>query len=107
MVMSSFNHIQGRNGSNWSRMMRSAEADQYCIVAVDAAKYVNTAMICTIFGDILRGPFEFDGSQTGFQVLKKEIDQTREAYQLTRVILGIETTAHYYENLVRVCDQQG
>lgn len=107
MVMSSFNHIQGRNGSNWSRMMRSAEADQYCIVAVDAAKYVNTAMICTIFGDILRGPFEFDGSQTGFQVLKKEIDQTREAYQLTRVILGIETTAHYYEDLVRVCDQQG
>ncbi|WP_303966703.1 IS110 family transposase [Sporosarcina ureae] len=107
MVMSSFNHIQGRNGSNWSRMMRSAEADQYCIVAIDAAKYVNTAMICTIFGDILRGPFEFDGSQTGFQVLKKEIDQTREAYQLTRVILGIETTAHYYEDLVRVCDQEG
>lgn len=87
--------------------MRSTEADQYCIVAVDAAKYVNTAMICTIFGDILRGPFEFDGSQTGFQVLKNEIDQTREAYQLTRVILGIETTAHYYEDLVRVCDQQG
>ncbi|WP_233190954.1 IS110 family transposase [Sporosarcina sp. P19] len=87
--------------------MRSQKADKYCIVAIDAAKYVNTAMICTIFGDILRGPFEFDGSQTGFQVLKKEIDQTREAYQLTRVILGIETTAHYYEDLVRVCDQQG
>lgn len=107
MVMSSFNHIQGRNGSNWSHLMRSQEADKYCIVAIDAAKYVNTAMICTIFGDILRGPFEFDGSRTGFQVLQKEIDQTREAYQLTRVILGIETTAHYYEDLVRVCDQQG
>ena len=60
--------------------MRSAEADHYCIVAIDAAKYVNTAMICTIFGDILRGPFEFDGSQTGFQLLKKEIEQTKEAY---------------------------
>ena len=87
--------------------MRSAEADHYCIVAIDAAKYVNTAMICTIFGDILRGPFEFDGSQTGFQLLKKEIEQTKEAYQLTHVILGIETTAHYYEDLVRVCDEQG
>ncbi|WP_240315650.1 IS110 family transposase [Sporosarcina sp. PTS2304] len=107
MVLPSFNHIQGRNGSNWSRLMRSAEADHYCIVAIDAAKYVNTAMICTIFGDILRGPFEFDGSQTGFQLLKKEIEQTSEAYQLTRVILGIETTAHYYEDLVRVCDEQG
>lgn len=47
--------------------MRSAEADKYCIVAVDAAKYMKTAMICTIFGDILNGPFEFDGSQQGFK----------------------------------------
>lgn len=62
-------------------------------------------MICTIFGDIIRGPFEFDRSKTGFQVLKDEIEQARETYQLTRVILGIETTAHYYEDLVRVCDQ--
>lgn len=38
---------------------------------------------------------------------KGEIDQTREAYQLTRVILGIEMTTNYYEDLVRVCDQQG
>ncbi|WP_157111261.1 hypothetical protein [Sporosarcina ureae] len=30
------------------------------------------------------------------------IDQTCEEYRLTRVILRIETTAHYYEDLVRV-----
>ncbi len=107
MVIPTLNHIHGRNGSNWSRLMRSREADHYCIVAVDAAKYVNTAIICTIYGDILKGPFEFDGSSTGFQVLKTEIDRTREAYQLTDVILGIETTAHYYEDLVRVCDEEG
>jgi len=107
MVIQSLNHIQGRNGSNWSRLMRSPEADRYCIVGIDAAKYVNTAIICTIYGDILKGPFEFDGSQTGFNVLKAEIDQTREAYQLTDVILGIETTAHYYEDLVRVCGEEG
>lgn len=107
MVTQTLNHIQGRNGSHWSRLMRSPEADQYCIVAVDAAKYVNAAIICTIYGDILRGPFEFDGSQTGFQVLKVEIDKARDAYQLTDVILGIETTAHYYEDLVRVCDEEG
>ncbi|WP_158232321.1 hypothetical protein [Sporosarcina sp. P1] len=36
----------------------------------------------------------------------REIDQTFEAYRLTRVILEIDTTAHYYEGIVRVCDQQ-
>lgn len=107
MAIVTLNHIQGKNGSNWSRLMRSAEADKYCIVAVDAAKYVNAAIICNIEGYILKGPFEFDGSQTGFKVLKKEINQTREAYQLTDVILGIETTAHYYEDLVRVCGEEG
>ncbi|WP_415579432.1 IS110 family transposase, partial [Filibacter tadaridae] len=64
-------------------------------------------IICNIYGDILKGPFEFDGSQTGFQVLKEKINQTREAHQLTDVILGIETTAHYYEDLVRVCGVEG
>jgi len=107
MVIESLNHIQGKKGSNWSRLMRSAEADKYCIVAVDAAKYVNAAVICNIYGDILKGPFEFDGSQTGFQALKNQINQTREAYKLTDVILGIETTAHYYEDLVRVCGEEG
>lgn len=87
--------------------MRSPEADKYCIVAVDAAKYVNAAMICTIYGDILKGPFEFDGSMTGFNTLKMAIEETKEAYALTDVILGIETTAHYYEDLVRVCMDQG
>jgi transposase len=107
MVIQSLNHIQGKNGSNWSRLIRSPEADRYCIVGIDAAKYVNTAIICTIYGDILKGPFEFDGSQTGFQVLKSKIEQTREAYQMTNVILGIETTAHYYDDLVRVCSEEG
>lgn len=43
MVIQSFNHIQRENGSYWSRLMRSAEGDHYCIVAVGAAKYVNAA----------------------------------------------------------------
>ncbi|MCM3757350.1 hypothetical protein M3197_07585 [Sporosarcina aquimarina] len=54
MVIHSFNHIQGKNGSYWSRLMRNPETKRYCIVAVDAPKYVNAAMICTINGDILR-----------------------------------------------------
>ena len=107
MVIQSLNHIQGKNGSYWNRLMRSPEADKYCIVAVDAAKYVNAAMICTIYGDILKGPFEFDGSMTGFSTLKMAIEETKEAYALTDVILGIETTAHYYEDLVRVSMNQG
>ncbi len=107
MVTLSFNHIKGKNGSHWNRLMREEKAKEYCIVAIDAAKFVNTAMVCTIYGDILQEPFEFDGSMTGYQLMKKYIDATREAYSLTQVIVGIETTAHYYEDLVRLCMDEG
>lgn len=98
MVIHLLNHILGKNGSHWSRLMRSPEADRYCIVAVDAAKHVNAEIIRTIYGDILNGPFEFDGSQTGFQLLQEKSEEARATYNLTDVILGIETTAHYYND---------
>lgn len=107
MVTLSFNHIQGKNGSHWNRLMRDEKASEYCIVAIDAAKFVNTAMICTIYGDILQEPFEFDGSKTGYRLMKRHIETTCEAYSLTQVIVGIETTAHYYEDLVRQCMDEG
>lgn len=44
---------------------------------------------------------------TGFDVLKMAIEETKEAYALTDVILGFETTAHYYEDLVGGCVNQG
>ncbi|WP_255550427.1 IS110 family transposase [Sporosarcina sp. E16_3] len=101
MVTPSFNHIQGKNGSHWNRLMREEKAKEYCIVAIDAA------MVCTIYGDILQEPFEFDGSMTDYQLMKKHIDATCEAYSLSQVIVGIETTAHYYEDIVRFCMDEG
>ena len=76
--------------------MRDSQASQYCIVAIDAAKFVNTAMVCTIYGDILQDQFEFDGSKTGYQLLKKHIDTMCEAYSLSQLIVGIETTAQSF-----------
>jgi len=107
MVSLSINHIQGKNGSYWNRLMREEKAKEYCIVAIDAARYVNTAMICKIYGDILQEPFEFDRSMTGYQLMKKHIEATCEAYSLSLVIVGIETTAHYYEDLVILCMAEG
>ncbi|MDJ0332977.1 IS110 family transposase, partial [Planococcus sp. S3-L1] len=62
MVLSTFNHIQGNNGSHWNRLMRGANAEKICIVAIDAAKFVNAAMICNVYGDILVKPFEFNAA---------------------------------------------
>lgn len=39
----------------------------------------------TIYGDIMKGTFEFEDSQSGFQVLKKAVEEIREAYQLMEI----------------------
>ncbi|MFD1929313.1 hypothetical protein ACFSFY_14825 [Sporosarcina siberiensis] len=45
--------------------MQEEKAKEYCIVAI------HTAMVCTIYGDVLQELFEFDGSMIGYQLLKE------------------------------------
>ncbi|WP_233208606.1 IS110 family transposase [Planomicrobium sp. MB-3u-38] len=106
MVLSTFNHIQGSNGSHWNRLMRGENAQKICIVAIYAAKFVNAAMICNVYGDIHVKPFEFNASSPGFKRLMEEIDQAKEGYGFEEVVIGIETTGHYYEDLVRLCEEK-
>ncbi|PZX05950.1 hypothetical protein C7437_102417 [Psychrobacillus insolitus] len=42
MVISTFNHIKGSKGSHWNRLMRGENANQICIVAIDAAKFMHS-----------------------------------------------------------------
>ncbi|WP_338448430.1 IS110 family transposase [Niallia oryzisoli] len=77
------------------------------LVAINAARFTQKALICTFYGDILVKPFEFDASMTGFEYLKKIIQTEKERYKLKEVVVGIETTGHYYEDLVRRCHLDG
>ena len=62
MAYTSFNHIQGKNGSRWAKFIRETGTDNLLMVAIDAAKYTHKAIIGTFYGDILVKPFEFDAS---------------------------------------------
>lgn len=95
------NHIQGKNGSRWAQFIRETGSENLLMVAIDAAKYTHKAMITTFYGDILVKPFEFDASQTGFNLVKEKVQVERKKYGMTEVVVGIETTGHYYEDLVR------
>ncbi|EMR11852.1 transposase IS116/IS110/IS902 family protein [Methylophaga lonarensis MPL] len=77
------------------------------MVAVDAAKYTHKAMICTFYGDILVKPFEFDASLTGIKKIGEYIKSLKKVYKMQEVVVGVETTGHYYEDLVRHCHSEG
>lgn len=107
MAYSLFNHIQGKKGSRWAEFIRETGTENLMMVAIDAAKFTQKALICTFYGDILVKPFEFDASMTGFEYLKKIIQSEKEKNRFKEVVVGIETTGHYYEDLVRRCHSDG
>lgn len=106
MVQSIFNHIHGKIGSRWAKFIKETGIDHMLIVGIDAAKFTHKAIVSTFHGDVLVQPFEFDASLTGFDMLKKRIHQVKHD-GIQEVIVGIETTGHYYEDLVRHCHQEG
>src|SRR5699024_2751137 len=95
-----FNHIQGKNGSRWTNFIKQTGVENILILAVDAAKYTHKVMICTYFGEILVSPFDIDASRTGFDQVTKVVEREKEKHQIKEVVVGIETTGHYYEDLV-------
>ncbi|WP_237563790.1 IS110 family transposase [Halalkalibacter okhensis] len=107
MAYSLFKHIQGKKGSRWAEFVRETGTENLMLVAIDAAKFTQKALICTFYGDILVKPFEFDASLTGFEYLKRIIQSEKDKYKFTEVVVGIETTGHYYEDLVRRCHADG
>jgi transposase len=107
MAYSLFNHIQGKKGSRWAEFVRETGTENLLLVAIDAAKFTQKALICTFYGDILVKPFEFDASMSGFEYLKKIIHTEKEKHNLKEIVVGIETTGHYYEDLVRRCHSDG
>ncbi|WP_285844193.1 IS110 family transposase [Metabacillus halosaccharovorans] len=107
VVYSTFNHIQGKIGSRWAQLVRETGSENILLVAIDAAKYTPKAIIATFFGDILVKPFDIDSSTSGFNKLKKLVESIKEKNGLSQVVVGIETTGHYYEHLVFKCHLEG
>lgn len=107
MAYIKFNHIMGKKGSRWTKFLRKTGTENLMIVAIDAAKYTHKALISTFYGDILVKPFEFDASLPGYKRLKDTIESQKVKHNLKEIVVGIETTGHYYEDLVRKCQADG
>ncbi|MGO0063790.1 IS110 family transposase [Brevibacillus fluminis] len=105
--MGKSSHIQGRKGNKFSQHLRGVNLEQVLIVAIDAAKLHQKALICNYFGDIIVKPFFFSVNRDGIQSLCDRIKQAEKDCNAVRIFLGIEATGHYYEDIVRILGQHG
>lgn len=66
-------------------------------VGIDIAKLNHFASVISSDGEILIEPFKFTNDGDGFQLLVSKLD----SFEKDSIIIGLESTAHYGDNLVR------
>ena len=64
-------------------------------VGIDIAKQIHYASIMNSDGEILVEPFPFSNDHAGFQKFLKHLS----SFSQDDILIGIESTAHYAENL--------
>ena len=67
-------------------------------VGIDIAKLNHFASVLSSDGEVLTGPFKFTNDGDGFQLLISKLD----SFGLDDLIIGLESTAHHGDNLVRL-----
>ena len=66
-------------------------------VGVDIAKLNHFASALSSDGEVLIEPFKFTNDRDGFDLLESKL----ESFEKDSIIIGLESTAHYGDNLVR------
>lgn len=66
-------------------------------VGIDIAKLNHFAAAISAEGEIILEPFKFTNDADGFQLLLSKL----ESFDKNSIIIGLESTAHYGDNLVR------
>jgi transposase len=94
-------HLRGERGQAFADKMRGIPVEQILCVSLDIHKYFHVVMMHNALGEIVTAPFEIDIFQAGFDRLCQAIDAAVARTNAQVVLVGMEPTGHYFENLAR------
>jgi transposase len=92
-------HLRGERGQAFADKIRGIPLEQILCVSLDIHKYFHVLMIHNALGEIVTSTFEIDIYQTGFDQLCQAIDEAVARTDAKVVLVGMEPTGHYFENL--------
>jgi transposase len=99
-------HLRGERGQAFADLIRGIPSEQILCVSLDISKYFHVVMLHNGLGEIVKPAFEIDFYQSGFERLCQVIEQAKAETQAQVVLVGMEPTSHYFENLARHLLQQ-
>ncbi|MBF8285718.1 MAG: DEDD Tnp IS110 protein [Anaerolineales bacterium] len=94
-------HLQGERGQAFADLIRGIPPEQILCVSLDISKYFHVAMIHNGLGEIVMPTLDIDIYRSGFDQLCQTIEHARVRTQAQVVLVGMEPTSHYFENLAR------
>ena len=94
-------HLRGARGQAFADLTRGIASERILCVSLDISKYFHLVMIHNGLGEIVMPTFEIDIFQSGFDQLCQAIDQAKARTNAQLVLVGMEPTSHYFENLAR------
>lgn len=94
-------HLRGKRGQAFADLIRGISPERILCVSLDISKYFHVAMIHNGLGEIVTPTFEVDIYQSGFDQLCQALEQAKVRRSAQVVLIGMEPTSHYFENLAR------
>ncbi len=94
-------HLRGSRGQAFADKIRGIPLDRILCVSLDVHKYFHVVMLHNALGEIVTPTFEIDLFQSGFDKLCQAIDDAKAKMLAQVVLLGMEPSSHYFDNLAR------
>ena len=94
-------HIRGKRGEAFLQIIRGVGRARILCVSLDISKYFHLVTIHNAYGEIVNRSFEIDIFRWGFEHLCRVIDETAARIGAQVVLIGMEPTGHYFENIAR------
>jgi transposase len=79
----------------------------HLVIGVDIAQEMHVARAVSYRGIALRSPLEFGNHDEGFRLFGRWIQDLLKSYKLSKIIVGMEPTGHYWLSLARWLSDQG
>jgi transposase len=99
-------HLRGERGQAFADKIRGIPLEQILCVSLDIHKYFHVVMMHNALGEIVTTTFEIDIFQAGFDRLCQAIDEAVARTKARVILVGMEPTGHYFENLARHLHQR-
>lgn len=94
-------HLRGQRGQTFADKIRGIFPEQILCVSIDISKDFHVVLLHNGLGEIVTPSFEMDIFSTGFAQFCQAVDTAVAVIAAQVILVGMEPTGHYYENLAR------